>query len=67
MSSYHNHLVVIMPAPHHDVGRLEVQVDDPVVVDVVESLHYLQHEQLALLLRQGVVAGGDLGEQISCL
>ena len=56
-----------MPAPHHDVGRLEVQVDDPVVVDVVESLHYLQHEQLALLLRQGVVAGGDLGEQISCL
>ena len=59
MSSYHKHLVVIMPASHHDVGRFEIQVDNSVVMDVVESLHNLHHKQLALLLCQGVVAGGD--------
>ena len=59
MSSYHKHLVVIMPASHHDVGRFEIQVDDPVIVDVVQSLYDLCHEQPALLLCQGVVAGGD--------
>ena len=66
-SSSQYHLIVIMSTPHHDVGRFEIQVDNSIVMDVVESLHNLHHKQLALLLCQGVVAGGDFWEQISCL
>ena len=50
-----------------DAGGREVEVDDTSAVDEAEAGHDLPHEELALLLRQLVVGGGQSLKQRTTL
>ena len=43
------YLELLGPAPQHHVGRLQVQVDDAVTVDIIQSLNHFLFNALLIL------------------
>ena len=57
-------VVVVVRVGEHDVEGLEVEVEDALAVDELDSPHNLSDEDLAFPLCQAVVVGGRSGDHV---
>ena len=57
-------VVVVVRVGEHDVEGLEVEVEDALAVDELDSPHNLSDEDLTFPLCQAVVVGGRSGDHV---